>query len=65
MPAREAAQRVEALVTNAEIQHFPTVTEAYDMALHRAHQNDLILVTGSFYTVAEIRHASAPQANPE
>lgn len=65
MPAREAAQRVEALVTNAEIQHFPTVTEAYDMALHRAHQNDLILVTGSFYTVAEIRRASAPQANPE
>ncbi len=60
MPAREAAQRVQKLVKNAEIQHFPSVTEAYSMALQRSQPDDLIVVTGSFYTVAAIRDTSVP-----
>jgi len=34
---------------------FDNVTQAFKMAIKSADANDLILVFGSFYTVAEIR----------
>jgi len=42
------------LITNS-INCFDNITQAFKMANHKAESTDLILVFGSFYTVAEIR----------
>ncbi|MFT2092626.1 bifunctional tetrahydrofolate synthase/dihydrofolate synthase [Paraglaciecola sp. 2405UD69-4] len=42
------------LTTDKKVINFPTVVEAYENALEKAHDQDLVVVFGSFFTVAEI-----------
>lgn len=52
-PAQELAQ--EAREFCEDVEAVPTVREAVERALQSAGENDLVLVTGSFYTIGEVR----------
>ena len=52
-PAQEIAQAARAL--GADVEVVDRVPEAVDRALEIADPDDLILVTGSFYTIGEVR----------
>jgi len=54
--AASSEQMIEALTrfTNS-INCFDNITQAFKIAVKKAKSDDLILVFGSFYTVAEIR----------
>lgn len=57
MPARELAARLRHLRPAARIFEFSNPGSAYESACEEARLEDLILVTGSFYTVAELRRS--------
>jgi folylpolyglutamate synthase/dihydropteroate synthase len=62
-----AADRVADGLRNggaADVQTFPTVEGALETALAEAGEDDLILVTGSFYTVGDARRFLADGPNP-
>ena len=48
------AEKLAAAVENTQRRLFAAVTEAYEAARQDAHSKDLILVVGSFHTVADI-----------
>ena len=48
------AEKLAAAVENTQRRLFAAVTEAYEAARQDAHSEDLILVVGSFHTVADI-----------
>ncbi len=52
-----AAEILQLNLANTDVPTFcfDNVTDAYKMANHQSNENDLILVFGSFYTVAEVR----------
>ncbi len=58
-PRSRTAEEVGATlsVRGVATQTFPTVTEAFEAARKAADEDDLILVTGSLYTVADARRA--------
>jgi len=49
-----SAEKLAAAVENTPTRLFPAVTEAYEAARQDAQSEDLILVVGSFHTVADI-----------
>ena len=53
-PRGLSAEKLAAAVENTSKRLFPAVTEAYEAARQDAHSEDLILVVGSFHTVADI-----------
>ena len=53
-PRGLSAEKLAAAVENTPNCLFPAVTEAYEAARQDAHSEDLILVVGSFHTVADI-----------
>jgi dihydrofolate synthase/folylpolyglutamate synthase len=54
----QLAQIVSAVLPQASVHSFATVTEAYKQACRSAGENDRIIVFGSFYTVADVLRAS-------
>ena len=52
-PAREIAEAARAL--GADVEVVDRVPEAVNRALEIANPDDLILVTGSFYTIGEVK----------
>ena len=53
-PRGLSAEKLAAAVENTPTRLFPAVTEAYEAARQDAQSEDLILVVGSFHTVADI-----------
>ncbi|MDG6097057.1 bifunctional tetrahydrofolate synthase/dihydrofolate synthase [Alteromonas sp. ZYF713] len=53
-PRGLSAEKLAAAVENTQRRLFQAVTEAYEAAREDAHSEDLILVVGSFHTVADI-----------
>ncbi|HEY7986502.1 MAG TPA: bifunctional tetrahydrofolate synthase/dihydrofolate synthase [Methylophilaceae bacterium] len=52
------AQEVHKVLPQASLFSFATVAEAYMEACRSAHENDRIIIFGSFYTVADVLRAS-------
>lgn len=55
MPAKEAAEQIQESGSTHPIKQFSSVESAYREACSEATDEDLIVVTGSFYTVAAVR----------
>jgi dihydrofolate synthase / folylpolyglutamate synthase len=60
MAVEEVAQRIKNSNNGLRLQQFGTVGEAYRAACEQTAGNDLIVVTGSFFTVAAVRALSSP-----
>ncbi|MCG8414941.1 MAG: bifunctional tetrahydrofolate synthase/dihydrofolate synthase [Pseudomonadales bacterium] len=58
MPAKEAAEQIQKSGSQHPIKQFSSVELAYQAACAEATADDLIVVTGSFYTVAAVRSMS-------
>lgn len=59
MPAKEAAEQIPKSGVKQPVKLFGSVEEAYEKACKDSTAGDLIVVTGSFYTVAAIRAMSS------
>ncbi len=60
MPAREAFSRLGRASEKLPAVQFASLTDAYEAACNRAADQELVVVTGSFYTVAAVRDLSGP-----
>lgn len=60
MAAEEVAQRIKSSNNRLRLQQFGTVDQAYRAACDQTAENQLIVVTGSFLTVAAARALSLP-----
>lgn len=60
MAAEEVAQRIKSSNNGLRLLQFNTVTEAYRAACEQVAENGLVVVTGSFFTVAAARELSLP-----
>lgn len=58
MPVDEAASRIGQVGVQSPINRFESLQQAYKTACEQSLDNDLIVVTGSFYTVAALRKLS-------
>ena len=54
LAAKELTEKLNLLETGSEALTFANVSDAFESACNAASKDDLILVTGSFYTVAEV-----------
>lgn len=59
IPRGASAQRMQKALKGygKSSNHFDNVYDAYKMALHNSNKNDMILIFGSFFTVAEIKRS--------
>ena len=55
LPATELADKIADLVSAPEVEVIPDVRTAVEAALRYSEAGDMILITGSFYTVGEVR----------
>ena len=55
MPAKEAAEQIQKCGAEKPVNLFGSVEEAFRSACENSNEGDLIVVTGSFYTVAAVR----------
>ena len=60
-PASEVADRIRAVVDDAEIHLYPDVQDGIDFFEQSATENDKLLVTGSIYLIGEARERWYPQ----
>jgi len=60
MPAEEVTQSIKNSDNGTRVRQFENVAEAYQSACGDAATQDLIVVTGSFLTVAAVRELSTP-----
>ena len=58
MPAREAAHRLQNQLMSVPVLQFDSVQDAYRAACAAAVPGQLLVVTGSFHTVAAVRELS-------
>lgn len=57
----QTAQVIKRTLAEQHVAHFDNAKLAYKMAQQQASDNDLILIFGSFFTVAEVKHVLAEQ----
>ena len=63
MPAAQAAELIRNLDSRPQVIQFENVGEAYRDACATARANDLVVVTGSFLSVAAVRHLGRRRQN--
>jgi len=55
MPVNRLAERLNEIIPEAIVESYPDLTTAYLTEIRKLQQDDRLVVTGSFYTVAEVR----------
>ncbi|PCJ28702.1 MAG: bifunctional tetrahydrofolate synthase/dihydrofolate synthase [SAR86 cluster bacterium] len=60
MPAQEVTQRINSSCKGLNLLQFDSVIDAYHAACEQATEQDVVVVTGSFFTVAAVRELSLP-----
>ncbi|MCP5346064.1 MAG: bifunctional tetrahydrofolate synthase/dihydrofolate synthase [Gammaproteobacteria bacterium] len=56
MPAQQLAEHTESIISSSDLSVYQDVPSAYQAACRAAGPEDVVVVTGSFFTVAEIRN---------
>ena len=58
MPSAESFRRIKQCRIEGRLEQFDALEEAYKAACKLATAEDVVVITGSFYTVAAVRHFS-------